>query len=384
MYQYNLTHKTASSKVSTKTSEYKTFWFEQPISNDEKLLDTERKVSLTSTSEIQESAFDSVQSNNSNSETSMDSEGNSFFTFSSQERKLKKGRVNKTAGRSNKGRISVRRRGGGHKQLHRLWGDREEQAIVVKTDCYNPGSSSHFSLVLSPGEGNSTDLNLETVSDFVKVGSYLKGFPKEPCVKTGPRKGLMQFENETNQHRLFDLPNGTRCPLYMMPVRTPISSLENRPGSGPKLIRAAGTHGILLRLEPLSDDSSSKMTDYRKGVAWIELPSKEIIELPWNILATVGMVPQGIGSKSKESKLYKAGQNRWRGKRPKVRGVAMNPVDHPHGGGEKATKGGRPSVSPWGKLAKGKPTRNNRKARNVRRIKSARLVRMALKGKKVL
>jgi len=276
----------------------------------------------------------------------------------------------------------VRRRGGGHKQLNRVWGSRETQAIVVETGVYNPKSSSSFNLLMGVDQDNRTELHLETTSNFVRTGTYPKGFPKDPCNQTGPRKGFMRFEKDTNQHQLFDLPNGTRCPLYMMSVQTPISSLETQPGSGPKLIRAAGTFGTLVRLEPIATDGATKASDYRKGIAWIELPSKEIVELPWNVSATVGMAPQGLDSKSKESKLYKAGQNRWRGKRPKVRGVAMNPVDHPHGGGEKATKGGRPSVSPWGKLAKGKPTRNNRKTYGMKRIKSARLVRMSSKGRK--
>jgi large subunit ribosomal protein L2 len=310
-------------------------------------------------------------------------DGKVFTSFNSQKRALTKGRSDKNSGRANHGRISVRRRGGGHKQLNRTWGNRETQAIVVETGVYNPKSSSSFSLLITTDQTNKTELHLETTANFVRTGAYLKGFPKNPCNKMGPRKDFMLFEKDTNQHRLFDLPNGTRCPLYMMSVQTPISSLEIQPGSGPKLVRAAGTFGTLVRLEPSATSDATKASDYRKGVAWVELPSKEIVELPWNVSATVGIAPQGLDSKSKGSKLYKAGQNRWRGKRPKVRGVAMNPVDHPHGGGEKATKGGRPSVSPWGKLAKGKPTRNNRKTQGMRRIKSARLVRIASKSKKI-
>ena len=127
------------------------------------------------------------------------------------------------------------------------------------------------------------------------------------------------------------------------PIGVPIFNLEKSPGSGPVYSRAAGVSSLVL----------TKDLYYAK----VKLPSGEERLFDLNCQLTLG-VPSNIHNKF--NKKYKAGTNRLLNKRPTVRGVAMNPIDHPHGGGEGKTSGGRPSVSPWGKLTKGVPTRNKK------------------------
>ena len=132
--------------------------------------------------------------------------------------------------------------------------------------------------------------------------------------------------------------------LKVIPVGTVIHNLELKPGKGGQMIRSAGTFGQLV----------SKDSEY----AQIKLTSGEIRSVRVECRATIGMVSN---PDQKNTKLGKAGRKRWLGFRPSVRGVAMNPVDHPHGGGEGRTSGGRNPVSPWGLSAKGKRTRNNKR-----------------------
>jgi len=375
MYKFDVKNTNSEKTLSFNSFDFKTFWVNKALLNDKKIKNSERKINPI---DNHNESIKSLDHKNVKNSLDFKKASNDFVVFSSQTNSLKKGRVTKNSGRNNQGRISIRHRGGGHKSLYRASELRETQGLVIQSDFYNPFSSSHYNVVITRESINSkknkrSKLFLELNTSNVSEGSFLKGFPKNPNNK-GPRKDLIMF-GEFNHHRVVKIDNGVRCPLYIMPVNSQICLLEIRPGQGPKMIKAAGTYGTLIRLEPFKVDGNPAPNEYRKGIAWVELPSKEIVELPWNVLATLGSISQGIGSKNQESSLYKAGQNRWRGKRPTVRGVAMNPVDHPMGGGEKATKGGRPSVSPWGKLAKGKPTRKPKLSRSMKRIKLARFAR---------
>jgi len=149
---------------------------------------------------------------------------------------------------------------------------------------------------------------------------------------------VIKLDNTSNSFNK----SGDILKLRHAPIGVPIYNLEQYPGSGPKYSKAAGVYSILL----------TKDLNYGK----VKLPSKEERLFDLDCIVTLG-IPSNASNKY--NKKYKAGINRLLNKRPKVRGVAMNPVDHPHGGGEGKTKGGRPSVSPWGKLTKGVPTRRS-------------------------
>ena len=142
-----------------------------------------------------------------------------------------------------------------------------------------------------------------------------------------------------------DIKPGNAMPMENMPVGTIIHNVEMKPGRGGQMARAAGTYVQLI-----GKDS---------GFAQLRLTSGELRMVPAKCMATVGAVSN---SDNKNQNMSKAGRSRWLGKRPKVRGVAMNPVDHPHGGGEGRTSGGRHPVSPWGKPTKGARTRRKKKS----------------------
>jgi len=135
-----------------------------------------------------------------------------------------------------------------------------------------------------------------------------------------------------------DVQPGNAMPLRDMPIGTVVHNVELTPGKGGQLCRAAGTSAQLLEKDPA------------RKLALLRLASKEIRFVRWDGLATVGVCSN---PEHKNQSLGKAGRNRWKGRRPRVRGVAMNPVDHPHGGGEGKTAGGRPSCTPWGVPTKG-------------------------------
>jgi len=145
--------------------------------------------------------------------------------------------------------------------------------------------------------------------------------------------------------RRADIKPGNAMPMENMPVGTIIHNVELKPGRGGQMARAAGTYVQLI-----GKDS---------GYAQLRLTSGELRMAPAKCLATIGAVSN---SDNQNINLSKAGRNRWLGKRPQVRGVAMNPVDHPHGGGEGRTSGGRHPVSPWGKPTKGARTRRKKKS----------------------
>lgn len=142
----------------------------------------------------------------------------------------------------------------------------------------------------------------------------------------------------------MDIKPGNALPLANIPVGTIIHNIEMKPGKGAQIARSAGTYVQLVGKD--------------QGFAQLRLISGELRMVRSECMATIGAVSN---PDQKNIKIGKAGRNRWLGKRPSVRGVAMNPVDHPHGGGEGRTSGGRHPVTPWGKPTKGKRTRKNKK-----------------------
>ena len=230
---------------------------------------------------------------------------------------------NRKAGRNNLGRITTRHQGGGHKKNYRVIDfRRNKDGIVAKVERieHDPNRSANIALL---------------------------------CYADGERryivspKGLvvgMQLQNGAES----PIKSGNTLPLRNIPVGTSIHCIEMMPGKGAQLARAAGSSAQLLAREG----------DY----AQLRLRSGEIRKVHVNCRATIGEV--GNEENSLRS-IGKAGAQRWRGIRPTVRGVAMNPIDHPHGGGEGKTAAGRHPVSPWGTLTKGYRTRNNKRTNGM-------------------
>jgi large subunit ribosomal protein L2 len=228
--------------------------------------------------------------------------------------------VNKSGGRNNNGRITSRRRGGGHKRLYRVVDFKRTKfdiSATVQRIEYEPNRSAFIAL-LKYDDG---------------VEAYI----------IAPQR-LQEGDNVIASNRA-DIKPGNAMPMENMPVGTIIHNVEMKPGRGGQMARAAGTYVQLI-----GKDS---------GYAQLRLTSGELRMVPAKCLATVGAVSN---SDNKNTNMSKAGRSRWLGKRPKVRGVAMNPVDHPHGGGEGRTSGGRHPVSPWGKPTKGARTRRKKKS----------------------
>jgi len=223
------------------------------------------------------------------------------------------------AGRNNYGHITSRFRGGGHKRKYRVVQFRREHVGVPATVeglYYDPNRSARLAL-LNYANG---------AKGFILAPV---GLNKGDKVETGPEA---------------DIRPGNALPLVNMPVGSNIHAVEIYPGSGAQMVRCAGTSAQLLG---------------REGIyAQVRLPSGEVRLVNLNCYATLGQV----GNAEHEGVVIgKAGRVRWAGKRPHNRGTTMNPVDHPHGGGEGRTKGGRHPVSPWGQPAKGYKTRNNKR-----------------------
>lgn len=222
-------------------------------------------------------------------------------------------------GRNHHGHITMRRRGGGHKRRYRIVDFKRDKfgvpAVVSEIE-YDPNRSANIALV--------------TYADGEK--RYIlhpKGLNVGDQVMSGPQA---------------DVRTGCAIPLELVPLGTAVHNVELKPGKGGQMARSAGA-GVQVM---------AKEGDY----VTLRLPSTEVRRVRKECLATIGEV----GNTDHElTSVGKAGANRWRGKRPKVRGVAMNPVDHPLGGGEGRTSGGRPPVSPWGK-AEGKKTRDKKKS----------------------
>ena len=222
-------------------------------------------------------------------------------------------------GRNNRGRITARRRGGGHKRRYRIVDFKRTKfdvpATVERLE-YDPNRSAFIALIrYEDGEV-----------------SYILA-PQRLAVGDTVAAG-----------RNVDVKPGNALPLQNIPVGTIIHNVEMKKGKGGQIARAAGTYAQLIGKD--------------QGYAQLRLNSGELRMVRAECMATVGAVSN---PDQQNVKIGKAGRSRWLGKRPSVRGVAMNPIDHPHGGGEGKSSGGRHPVTPWGKPTKGKRTRNNKR-----------------------
>lgn len=235
----------------------------------------------------------------------------------------------KTGGRNVYGRITSRRRGGGHKQLYRIIDFRRcilDMPARVQAIEYDPNRSANIALV-----------------------AYENGEKRYIIAPEGLSVGASIVASDTATRNDFIV--GNNYPLAIIPPSTRIHAVELIPGRGAQLARSAGTSVQLVAIE--------------NGLAQLKMPSGEIRLVNQKCRATIGEVGN---SEHGSQKLGKAGRNRWLGKRPRSRGIAMNPVDHPNGGGNGKSKGGggrQHPVSPWGQLAKGFPTRRRSKASNT-------------------
>lgn len=222
------------------------------------------------------------------------------------------------AGRNNNGRITVRFRGGGHKKRFRVIDFRRNKIGVPATVAaieYDPNRTARIALL-----------------------HYKDGEKSYILAPDGLKKG-----DEIVSSRNADVKPGNAMPLRHMPLGTIVHSVELKIGKGAQLVRSAGAAAQLM----------AKAGNY----AQIRLPSGEVRLVHQNCRATVGQVSN---QEHARVSLGKAGRTRWLGRRPHNRGVTMNPVDHPMGGGEGRSSGGRHPCSPWGQIAKGKKTRTNK------------------------
>ena len=226
-------------------------------------------------------------------------------------------KLDRNGGRDNRGQIAVRHQGGGHKRRYRIIDFRRDKIdIPAKVEAieYDPNRSADIALV---------------------------------CYRDGERRYVLAPQGLAVGHTIIssaaaDIQPGNALPMRAIPLGTTLHNIELRPGKGGQLARSAGAGAQLVAKEG--------------RFALLRLPSGEMRRVLSDCFASVGQV----GNVEHENQsIGKAGRNRWRGKRPTVRGVAMNPVDHPHGGGEGRTSGGRHPVTPWGVPTKGKKTRNN-------------------------
>lgn len=225
----------------------------------------------------------------------------------------------RTSGRNNLGQITVRHRGGGHKRLFRIIDfKRNKLGIPAKVASieYDPNRSARIALL-----------------------NYVDGEKRYILAPVGLAVGQTVLSGPE-----ADIIAGNALPLKNIPLGTEVHNIELRPGKGGQMARSAGSRAQLI----------AKEGDY----AQLRLPSGEIRKVKIDCMATIGQV----GNIEHENvSIGKAGRTRWLGRRPTVRGVAMNPVDHPHGGGEGKTSGGRNPVTPWGQPTRGYKTRNNKR-----------------------
>jgi large subunit ribosomal protein L2 len=234
------------------------------------------------------------------------------------ERSLTEGLRNK-GGRNNHGRITARRRGGGHKRRYRIIDFKrlkhDVEATVERLE-YDPNRTAFIALIKYADGELSYILAPQRLSEGDKI-----------------------ISGDT-----VDIKPGNAMPMQNIPVGTIIHNVEMKVGKGGQIARSAGTYAQIIGKD--------------QGYAQLRLSSGELRMVRAECMATVGAVSN---PDQQNIKLGKAGRKRWLGKRPSVRGVAMNPIDHPHGGGEGRTSGGRHPVTPWGKPTKGKRTRSNKK-----------------------
>ena len=237
--------------------------------------------------------------------------------------------IRKSGGRSNAGRISAWQKGGGHKRAYRIIDfkrDKYNIPCTVETIEYDPNRSSRIVLL-----------------------KYLDGERRYMLAPLGVKVGDSLVSGPDSE-----IKTGNALPVRNIPLGTIIHNIEIRPGQGGKIARSAGAYAQLVAKD--------------ERMCQLKLGSTEVRFVPSDCMATIGQV----GNVEHENmSIGKAGRNRWLGKRPHVRGVAMNPVDHPLGGGEGKSSGGRPPVSPWSK-PEGKKTRKNQRTDRfiVRRRKS--------------
>ena len=226
--------------------------------------------------------------------------------------------LNKSGGRNNAGRITARRRGGGHKRSYRIIDFKRrkwDMAATVERLEYDPNRTAFIALI----KYEDGELAYIIAPQRLGVGDKVIAGEK------------------------VDVKPGCAMPLRSVPIGSIIHNIEMKPGKGGQIARSAGAFAQIVGRD--------------QTYAIIRLGSGEQRLIHGDCMATIGAVSNPDQS---NIKLAKAGRNRWMGKRPSVRGVAMNPVDHPHGGGEGKTSGGRHPVTPWGKSTKGKRTRSNK------------------------
>jgi large subunit ribosomal protein L2 len=223
------------------------------------------------------------------------------------------------SGRNNKGHLTIRHRGGAHKRLFRVIDFLREKRDIpaqVATLEYDPNRSARIALL-----------------------NYADGEKSYILAPNGLKVGMSVIAGDG-----ADILLGNALPLKNIPLGTMIHNIELKKGKGAQMARSAGVAAQLLAKE--------------SGYAQIKMPSGETRMVHLDCYATIGQV----GNLDHENiSIGKAGRSRWKGWRPTVRGVAMNPIDHPHGGGEGKTSGGRHPVSPWGLPTKGYKTRNNKR-----------------------
>jgi large subunit ribosomal protein L2 len=225
----------------------------------------------------------------------------------------------RTGGRNSTGRVTSRFIGGGHKQAYRIIDFKRDKQGVPATVAaieYDPNRSARIALL----HYNDGEKRYILQPDGLKVGQK---------ISSGPEADILV---------------GNALPLKNIPAGTVVHNIELKPGKGAQMARSAGTQAQLISRE--------------EGMALLKLPSGEIRRVSVDCMATIGQV----GNTDHENvSLGKAGRKRWLGKMPHNRGVSMNPVDHPHGGGEGKTSGGRHPVTPWGQPTRGFKTRNNKR-----------------------
>jgi len=229
----------------------------------------------------------------------------------------------KSGGRNNNGRITTRHRGGGHKRRYRVIDfKRNKDGIIGKVERieYDPNRSAHLALIL-----------------------YADGERRYILAPKNVRAG-----DEIQSGQQAPIKPGNALPIRNIPVGTLVHCVELKPGKGAQMVRAAG--------------GSTQIVAREGAYATLRMRSGEMRKVHVDCRATIGEVGH---NEHNLRKLGKAGASRWRGVRPTVRGVAMNPIDHPHGGGEGRTSGGRHPVSPWGLPTKGKKTRSNKRTDNM-------------------
>tara|TARA_E500000178_G_scaffold4844_1_gene5055 strand:+ start:3302 stop:4126 length:825 start_codon:yes stop_codon:yes gene_type:complete len=232
-------------------------------------------------------------------------------------KKLTQG-LTKTGGRNNSGHITSWQKGGGHKRRYRMVdfkrSKRDIEGVIERIE-YDPNRTAFIALVNYADGEQGYILAPQRISIGDKVISANKA----------------------------DIKPGNAMPLSSIPVGTIIHNVELKPGKGGQMARSAGTYVQLIGRD--------------QSYSILRLASSEVRMVRSECMATIGAVSN---SDQQNIKIGKAGRNRWLGRRPHVRGVAMNPIDHPHGGGEGKTSGGRHPVTPWGKPTKGKRTRSNK------------------------